>query len=219
MRYIIFMWLACLLMLNAAEPSKQPNPQLLTDPLTSEEIAIYREVLQYSMKKDQVLYVANKTAPRNQSDIFPECFAKINPRKTGMEFKLNEFQFIYPMSIHTQSIHTLDASVTSNLGAVLVDPDKQQKLMEEIAKLLRNKTKFSKQVFNRKLHDLDKQSIQSIHAGLFTLSEILFDKERQYAFVVYTFDCGGLCGGGSTYILKKENGMWKISTTCGTWMS
>lgn len=60
---------------------------------------------------------------------------------------------------------------------------------------------------------------QAFRTGLFTLSEIAFDKRHQYAVLAYSFDCGMLCGHGDTIILKKVGEKWKQVKTCRIWIS
>jgi hypothetical protein len=39
------------------------------------------------------------------------------------------------------------------------------------------------------------------------------------AAVMVEFYCGGLCGGGSIFILEKKSGAWKVIDTIDLWMS
>jgi hypothetical protein len=56
--------------------------------------------------------------------------------------------------------------------------------------------------------------------GLFSLSEIAFDKEHRHALVSYSFVCGSLCGSGGVWIFEKVDGVWKKSErVCGGWIS
>lgn len=56
--------------------------------------------------------------------------------------------------------------------------------------------------------------------GLFSMSEIVFDKEHLHALVSYAFHCGALCGSGATWILEKVDGQWKkADRACGGWVS
>ena len=55
--------------------------------------------------------------------------------------------------------------------------------------------------------------------GLFTFSEIVFNKQHTRAILQYSFVCGGLCGNGDTVVLKKANGKWKITGHCRRWIS
>jgi hypothetical protein len=56
--------------------------------------------------------------------------------------------------------------------------------------------------------------------GLFSMSEIAFDKDRHYAVVSYSFWCGSLCGHGATVVFEKVNGEWRnANRNCGGWVS
>jgi hypothetical protein len=105
---------------------------------------------------------------------------------------LKKFDFSETDIYKNPLIHELSISVTSNLNVVLVDgPDKQRQILGEYVRL--------------------GQDMEAAQAGFLTLSEILFDKERNHAFVSYWFNCGVLCGGGTTIILENNAGKWEIS--------
>ncbi len=54
--------------------------------------------------------------------------------------------------------------------------------------------------------------------GLFSMSEIVFD--REHALVSYSFWCGSLCGNGATLVLEKASGEWRrTDRMCGGWIS
>lgn len=57
--------------------------------------------------------------------------------------------------------------------------------------------------------------------GLFSLSEIVFDRDGKHALVSYSFVCGGLCGSGGTWLLEKTVWGWRKSAQqCGGgWVS
>lgn len=56
--------------------------------------------------------------------------------------------------------------------------------------------------------------------GLFTFSEIRFNKDHTIAVVSFSFVCGGLCGNGNTFVMaKRKTGEWKRVHTCGGWVS
>ena len=56
--------------------------------------------------------------------------------------------------------------------------------------------------------------------GLFSMSEIAFDKEQRRALVSYSFGCGSLCGSGGVWLFEKVDGVWKKSErVCGGWIS
>ena len=64
--------------------------------------------------------------------------------------------------------------------------------------------------------ELDKSTKKAFETGL---SEIVFDKLHKHAVVTYSFRCGGLCGNGNTLLLAKVGKKWKISKSCGAWVS
>jgi hypothetical protein len=101
---------------------------------------------------------------------------------------------------------------------VLVDPDKQrQKIDAGDPQILVRKAIDDRVVPpDQQLEDSVKQAFKY---GVFTLSEIVFDKKHEFALVSYSFVCGGLCGNGNTYILRKSWGKWKIKKTCGGWIA
>lgn len=56
--------------------------------------------------------------------------------------------------------------------------------------------------------------------GLFSISEIAFDKEHRHAAVKYGLYCGFLCGHGKTLIFEKVGANWrKRDSNCGGWTS
>jgi hypothetical protein len=57
-------------------------------------------------------------------------------------------------------------------------------------------------------------------AGLFSVSEIAFDREYRRALVGYSFVCGMLCGSGGVLRFEKVNGeSKKAGLNCGGWVS
>ena len=55
-------------------------------------------------------------------------------------------------------------------------------------------------------------------AGLFTFSEIVFDRSHTHAAFSYSFVCGRLCGHGATVIFEFRDGKWKESKAfCASW--
>jgi hypothetical protein len=88
---------------------------------------------------------------------------------------------------------------------VLVDPDRQQETIKEndpqnlMKKAIDDRQKITE-------GQLDRSIKSAFDSGLFTLSEIVFDKEHLHAVVSYSFVCGG------TAILWFSKG----SATAGT---
>jgi hypothetical protein len=84
----------------------------------------------------------------------------------------------------------------------------------------------------RTVHDNDPRnwigkgdSVESVvnnafDTGLFSLSQIAFDKQHRRALVMYSFVCGSLCGSGGAWVFENINGEWKrIEHICGGWVS
>jgi hypothetical protein len=100
----------------------------------------------------------------------------------------------------------------------LVDPDRQERKIEESdpQKLMKRAIDDGEKVTDKQLKDSLKDAFVS---GLFTLTEIMFDKQHRSAVVAYSFVCGGLCGHGNTLIMKKVGQEWRVSKRCGGWIS
>jgi len=61
---------------------------------------------------------------------------------------------------------------------------------------------------------------RAFSTGLFSMSEIAFDKDHRRGLVSYRFVCGSLCGSGGIWLFEKVDGVWKRSDrTCGAWAS
>jgi hypothetical protein len=108
--------------------------------------------------------------------------------------------------------HPADAKI------LLVDPDRQQETIKknDPQNLMMKAIDDGQKITDEQLD----QSIKSaFHSGLFTLSEIVFDKEHRQSAVSYSFVCGGLCGNGNTLVLKKVGHIWKVAKRCGGWVS
>lgn len=55
--------------------------------------------------------------------------------------------------------------------------------------------------------------------GIIGLSHAGFDKQIGEAIVTTSYVCGGLCGGGHRYFLKKFGGRWIVVSKRETWVS
>jgi hypothetical protein len=61
---------------------------------------------------------------------------------------------------------------------------------------------------------------RAFSTGIFSVSEIAFDKEHRRALLGYRFACGSLCGSGGALLFEKVAGVWKKSdSNCGGWVS
>jgi hypothetical protein len=194
------------LSMAAAAQDNAPKPKVSKDPLTAEQIAVYRAVLEdYRNGFDGALNVASKTEPLDQSEptLDKACMKGLELENTG-----NSVSFV----------HELSSAVAVSPKIVLVDPDRQQKKVEENdpQKLMKRAIDDGERVTEK---DLDNSLKQAFATGLFTLTEIIFEKHHRRAVVAYSFVCGGLCGHGNTLVLEKVGQKWKISKRCGGWIS
>jgi hypothetical protein len=223
MRNACSMLFFSLFFITTGMSSEKPSVILSDEPITDNEIAIYREILQNELKmqnpkENRTLNLANKTVPLQQSILSDGGCVIREIQKSGEVHKVDgvyrgevwltvcclDATFPETEKEKIPIVHRLDAAVAASLRVVLVDPDKQRDIIDKI------------EYGNDPIKDVVERSFQ---AGLFTLSEILFNKERQQAVVSYGFHCGRLCGHGGTAVLKKDEGKWKISKRCKVWIS
>jgi len=205
MRKIIVIAFACLALNVSSDAQDEPKPTLSNEPLTAEQIAIYRVVLAaYRKGADDALNLADRTElfERTEGASDLGCTRGIRPNDPN------------PVPV----VHRIASSAMLGPKLVLVDPDHQQ---EQIKKndpqnLLKRAIDDHEQVTDKQLDDSVKQAFET---GVFSLSEIGFDKEHRYAVVAYSFVCGGLCGSGNTLILRKAGKKWKVIKRCGGWVS
>ena len=202
-------WIGLLIVALSLAVAAQDNTakaKISNAPLTAEQIAVYRAVLKdYLRESDGALNLANVTEPLDHSrPMFDEsCYATIKPGTTTT----GEL-----MARH------LDAAVTRNTRIVLVDPGRQQEAIEknDPQNLVKRAVDDHEEVIDKQVDDSVKRAFET---GLFTLSEIVFDKEHRHAVVSYSFVCGALCGNGDTLILEKIGHTWKVTKRCGGWVS
>jgi hypothetical protein len=72
----------------------------------------------------------------------------------------------------------------------------------------------------RKGKSVESAVASAFATGLFSMSEVGFDKERRHAVVSFSFWCGSLCGNGSTLVFEKIGQEWRITDrNCGGWIS
>ena len=165
----------------------------IDDPLTADEVAIYKAVLAAWVDKSTKLNVADRTFALDR-DVDCECLK-------GMD--------VDSVTQATRSFHKLGRE--SLIGkASLVDTEEQSRIVRL------NDPERTMQSGAR----VDVAVKRAFANGLFRLSEIAFDKEHRRALVGYSLVCGSLCGNGGTWLFEKKNGEWKRSEiNCGGWIS
>ena len=173
-----------------------PKAKVSSDPLTEEQIAVYRTAL-------ATLNVADQTETLDLSED-KDCLKGID---------------LDPGDTSISVVHRLDDRVTKmKKNIVLANGELQQKKVEENdpQKLMKRAIDGSERVTEKQL---DGSLREAFATGLFTFSEIAFDKRHQHAVLAYSFVCGGLCAHGNTIVLRKVGGKWKQRKACRSWIS
>lgn len=198
---LVLLLMLPVLMSTAKDPLK---PKLSKKPLTAEQIEVYRAFLNS--------YLERKDASLNISDVTDPLTPSIDDLKEG-EGCLKDIHFENFKEANS-TVHRLDTAIAVNPNIKLVDPVEQSKQVK----------KNDPQTVIRKnpgSADIEATVKQAFETGLFTLSEIAFDKEHHLAVLSYSFHCGVLCGHGGTIILEKVDGKWKGDSNryCSNWVS
>lgn len=175
--------------------AQKPTVPLSTQPLSADQVAIYKDFLSAYQSEDKdlkfVLNVAATTVPLliEDSDLkgCARGIAKRDAAAAGM------------------SVHRLPAEL-EGAKAHLVDA-KTHKINDPGDAI-------------RKGQPVDNAVDAGFRAGLFTFSEIAFDSRHQLAAFSFSFHCGRLCGHGGLVIYELRNSKWSRSKRdCGGWVS
>jgi hypothetical protein len=174
------------------------RPAVSPDPLTSEQLAVYRAVLVAWTDADAPPgNLANRTTPFSAA-------GSTSDAECGKGLDLE------PLSPNL--VHRILPGDVALLGAQklkLIDPElgAEEVRKNDPERSIRSGSSIEDAVRNGFAH------------GLLTLGEIRFDKTHNHAIVAFSFVCGGLCGHGGTIILKKTESGWQKSGACDTWIS
>jgi hypothetical protein len=177
------------------------KPVKSTTPLTPDEIAIYRAILQQNNPEEpESLNVSLHTYPLDPK-------SPLSGLSNAECLKGIELQNLTDV---THSFHDLTPDVLAGRNIKLVDPDKQAKIVRnnDPDKAIRKGTSV-------------RTAVQTAFStALFSLSEIAFDKEHRHAVVSYRLWCGALCGRGYTVVFEKVGDRWqKTDRLCAGWIS
>ena len=63
------------------------------------------------------------------------------------------------------------------------------------------------------------RSLDSIHIGILSFSEVMFTPDKNHAALYYDWWCRGNCGYGSLVFLNKVNKEWRIDRVIELWVS
>jgi hypothetical protein len=184
--------------LAAAQEAGETKPRVSDQPLTAEQLAVYRVVLHGWMDNEQrAINLSIQTIPFPTSKAFDagDC---------GKDLELEP---VMPGVVHRFRLADLPQLGSDKIG--LVDPERQQR---EVADNDPGKTIGE----GRSIEDAVRNGFAH---GLVTVSEIRFDKAHKHAIASYSFFCGSLCGNGGTVILEKVEGVWQRKSQCSNWIS
>ena len=186
----------CAQIQRALAGSAHKKPAKNTNPFSTDEVAIYRGILErWNSNSRGLLNVSNRTFPidRNISDC--GCLKGIEPQT---------------ILSAAHSFRVLTKDVLAGKNIMLVDADKQAVIVHS------NDPNNSM----REGKSVETAVNVAFSTGLFSMSEIAFDKEQRSALVSYSFVCGSLCGSGGVWLFEKVDGVWKKSErVCGGWIS
>jgi len=167
--------------------------------LSSDEIAIYRAVLrQWVAGGGSPLNVSLQTYPldvlSDAGHIDCHCLKGIDAES---------------LMAASHSIHSLTREVLPRRNMKLVNENQQAASIPE-----------NNPGNTIGTNSIDKTVSEAFDNGIFSVSEIVFDKEHRRALVSYGFHCGLLCGSGRTLVFERIGDEWRrTSPECGGWIS
>ena len=169
--------------LHSAIDAANNNSELGFRTLGQDHVAVYKAVLVDAMTRGwRRLNISVTTTPLSDRDFRNcECFDHINLENLSAAF-------------HTS--HRL-------INAIL--PTKQMKLVDEDDQSSLVRTNDPGKTIGEGKAIKDAVDI-AFDTGLFSMSEIAFDKDHRHAVVSYSFWCGLLCGNGATLIFENVRG-------------
>lgn len=171
-----------------------------TDSLSADEVAVYRVVLhRWNSDARTSLNVSDRTFPLDA----------VSPRSSISNCECARSLEVQSLVGASHSIHALTPAVFPERNIRLVDADTQFTTIQHNDP--HNGMARGKSVENA----VDDAFV----SGLFSMSEIAFDRDHRQALVSYSFVCGSLCGSGGTWLLEKVDGVWRRNDVCGGWVS
>jgi hypothetical protein len=147
------------------------------DTLSDEQLAVYLAVLKDYMKDS-----------RGSLNLSIKTYPLVVDEGCSKGLKLERTDDSVP------SVHAFTSAPAPNV--VLVDPEQQKSKVKEndpqnlMKKAIDEREPVTEEQLNKSLE-------LAFSTGLFSFSEIVFDKTHRHAIVSYSFECGGLCGHGN----------------------
>ncbi len=187
---------SCAQIQRALAGSFRKKPVRNTNPFTADEVAIYRGIVErWDSNSRGLLNVSNRTSPIDRDISDCGCLKGIEPQTIVS-------------TVHSFRILTGDVLAGKNIR--LVDVNKQAVIVHSNDP--NNSIREGKSV--------ETAVNVAFSTGLFSVSEIAFDKEHRRALISYSFVCGSLCGSGGVWLFEKVDGVWRKSERdCGGWIS
>jgi hypothetical protein len=181
--------------------SGHKRPIRNTTPLSTDEVAIYKAVLQRWVANDRTsLNVSARTFPLEEassSSGISECECLQGMQVGSLLSAFHSFHNLTPDVLPGKNMRLVDA----NKQAIIVSSNDPGKTID-------------------RGNSVESAVKGAFATGLFSVSEIAFDSEHQHALVSYRFWCGSLCGSGATLVFEKVGGEWKSTDRmCGGWVS
>jgi hypothetical protein len=177
--------------------AQEPTPTLSQDPLTGEQLAVYRTFLRfYANGRNKTLQVADVTERLDSSEV---------KQDSDCAESFGRVEFESPKQ-NNPTVHTLAPSLAVAGRIALVDSVKQAETV---------KLNDPSQTI-REGKPVDRAVSDAFASGFLTLSEIAFDRDHRKAVMSYRFVCGRLCGNGAVVMLRRVGRKWKVTKpTCG----
>jgi hypothetical protein len=181
---------------RALAGSSDEKPVRNTSQFSADDAAIYSGILErWNSKSRSPLNVSNRTFPMEHDVSDCECLKGIEPQT--IVNAAHSFRILTATELRGKNIRLVEA----HKQAVIVQSNDPSNSIRE--------GKSVEAAVNG-----------AFSTGLFSMSEIVFDKEHRRALVSYSFVCGSLCGSGGVWLFEKVDGVWKKSGhICGGWIS
>jgi hypothetical protein len=184
----------------AVPQDESPKQKVSKDALSDEQLAVYRAVLNDYVKDSRgTLNLSSKTYPLVVDEGCTQGFKREQTNNSSVTL-----------------VHAFTTAPAPKV--VLVDPEQQESKVKQNdpQNLIKKAIDEREPVAGGQL---DKSLKLAFSTGLFSLSEIVFDKGHRHAFVSYSFVCGSLCGHGNDLVLEKTEKGWKVRKACSSWIS
>ena len=180
------------------DASEKPAPTVSKARFTDEQVAVYRDFLKSWMGDEiQTVNLAIETVP-----IAREGYNGIGDCLKGFEAEEMPPNVVHRF-IALDAWKIGGAKVRLVVGDVQRDDVNQNDPSQSIGKGM----------------PIESAVRNGFNHGLFTFSEIQFDKKHEHAILTYSFICGRLCGNGGSVVLTKTDGVWKVTGRCHDWIA